>query len=296
MSTVGYLVSVSDRRAIPIVLSNRGSAIEMTLVGGPQAGAIPVYIGNLRDPGVMEVRLVGSSQEYTSFSYLSKVLDAGVGSFVAYWPMNEQEPNLLLDASGFGRNGTYTNVAFGASGIRDGGLAPTFNGSSSFANVQSAALASGFSGPEGTLSFWAKMRNASVWSDGLVRYMCIFLADASNNIQARKNSGANSMQLVYTAGGTASAVVITFSGTDWFHCALTWSKSRDQVRGYLNGVQQGATQTGLGTFAGTLATSVIGAQTLVPANVHDGQLAHLMLANQAYDAAQIAALASFLPA
>jgi hypothetical protein len=75
--------------------------------------------------------------------------------------------------------------------------------------------------------------------------------------------------------------VSSFTDTDWFLLLLTVSKAADQLKFWkrspldgARGMQIGTTQTGLGTWAGTLASTlcVLGAQVTTPTQVHSGWL------------------------
>jgi hypothetical protein len=73
---------------------------------------------------------------------------------------------------------------------------------------------------------------------------------------------------------------------------MTVSAAADQMIAYFNGVIEAAPRTGLGTWAGTLASisTLIGAETTVPASPWSGSLAVAALWNTALTAAQIARL------
>ena len=237
-------------------------------------------------PGAADMRR--SLPAANPFAYTQKVQALAP---IAYWPLAESSGSVATDESGNARNGAYTSVALGAAGIGDGRSAATFDGSTSYCNVQGAGLTAAFSGAAGTLALWAKVSAAGVWTDGVTRLLAIFLVDASNFVRLRKISTANTLDAQYSAGGTIKTVQISTSTTGYFHLAATWNKAGDQFIVYFNGAQSGSTQTGLGTFAGSLATSLIGANSTAPANVHSGVEAHVALWASALSAAQIATLA-----
>jgi hypothetical protein len=212
-------------------------------------------------------------------------------NLIAYWPLSDLVGSTTAaDESGNGRTGACTAVTFGQQGIGDGRRAASFDGSTSLCNVYSASLAGVFPTAEGTLEGWFLCND---WADGVNRRTVIFQASSQNRIIFNKGSGANTANLTYIAGNVNKNIAITMSPTGFFHLALTWSVAADQVIGYLNGVQQGATLTGLGTWVGALAatTCVIGAGDTAPANVWSGRAAHVALWNTPLSAAQIAALA-----
>ena len=204
---------------------------------------------------------------------------------IAYWPQAEPSGTTIVDESGNGRDGTYTGVTLGASGIGDGRTAATYvPGSTSRGNVFSASLQAAFNSAEGTIVCWCQVRAAGVWADGQNRRIFQFLADASNNV----------LDWTYIAGGVSSARTKTITPTAWFHLALTWSKSGDQVKAYYNGIQEGATLTGLGVWAGSLAATgtTIGSSSSAGSFIWDGNLAHAAIFGSALSAAQVATLAA----
>lgn len=214
-------------------------------------------------------------------------------SLIALWPMDDAVGSTtMLDASGNGRNGTHSNVTLGQPGIGDGGSAASYNGTTSYSNAYSASLAAAFNGAEGTLACWIRASAAGVWNDGTVRYVANFQADGSNRVELA-TSGFGSFIWRYRAGGTIKAVSLAVSSMAWLHITLTWSDSADQMIAYINGTQTGVTQTGLGTWAGSLlsTTSAIGAQTTVPNNVWSGSIDLPDILNRAATAAEVAEMA-----
>jgi hypothetical protein len=147
-----------------------------------------------------------------------------------------------------------------------------------------------FNGAEGTLLFWDQVANAGVWTDGVNRRLAVLQADSSNLAKIQRE-GNNQIVAYYTAGGISKVVPVAgLTAINWMCWAVTWSKSADAMKVYLNGLQQGVTQTGLGTWAGSLAstTTVIGANTTAPAGVFFGCLARCLLSSKTLTPAQIA--------
>lgn len=210
-------------------------------------------------------------------SYQRKVLLVSPVPPIAYWPLSGQVgTSVALDVTGNGRHGAYTAVALGQAGKGDGGSAALLNGSTSYIDVFSTGLQSAFNGAEGSFAIWLRLPLASNWTDGSGMRAMTFVIDANNLFYIRKDTTNNQLASAYSAGGTAVSVVSTAVGgrTAWFHAAITWSKSADQFRFFLNGVQVGTTQTGLGTFAGSLATNttLLGALSKTPTVPWNGLL------------------------
>jgi hypothetical protein len=261
--------------AVPVVAAATGA----TVAGGP---AMPVY--------VVSGSLGGATQTYTQ-----KVLATQAANLIAYWPLNEAAGATADNAEGTAaRDGTYTGVTLGATGIGDGNTAASFDGTTSRCNIFTASLNTAFNNQEGTAAIWFQMSGAGVWTDGANRVLLVLQADASNRVLLRKSSANNQLDCFYTAGGTAKQVNPATSTLAWAHLAITWSKSGDAVKVYLNGAQSGATQTGLGVWAGALnnAATVIGAATTTPTLVTSGSIAHAAVWTTPLSGAQIATLAT----
>lgn len=230
-----------------------------------------------------------------SGSYSEKLRRLFGSSIVSYLPLWEPAgATVAADISGRGYNGAPTAVTFGAAGIGDGSTAASFDGSTSFIDWYSAGLASAFNASEGTLMIWAKVSAAGVWTDTTVRVLGLLSSDgvSQNYIRIIKNSINNQLVFTYRAGNVNKAVTkSSVTTTGWMALGLTWSVSADEVKAYFGGVQEGTTQTGLGTWAGALQSTaaLIGALSAVPANVWSGPLAHALLLNRAATDAEMLA-------
>lgn len=164
-----------------------------------------------------------------------------------------------------------------------------------FMNLYSTTLNSAFSPTEGTMVAWAKVSGAGVWSDGAFRWISLLGTGNNNNlIDIVKNTTNNQVLARYIAGGTTKSVTISNSApTTWQQYVITWSKSADQVKAYLNGVQQDSTQTGLGTWVGNLGSTstLIGATvTTSGASPWSGLINDVRVYNRALSDAEILAL------
>lgn len=195
--------------------------------------------------------------------YSRKVKALDYQHLIGYWPLSEQVGVTAYDEGGSGLHGTYRNTAgvlngvtLENAGIGDGRTAAGFDGTNGYCNIYSAALNAAFNNAEGTVAGWMQVSGSGVWTDGANRTPIVLRADANNVVQLLKSSASNTFQFFYVAGGTSKSVSkASFSPTAWQHVALTWSKSGDALKAYVNGVQEGATQTGLGTWSGALAST-----------------------------------------
>jgi len=213
--------------------------------------------------------------------YYLKIRRLFDSSIIAQWPLWEATGSVAYDVSGNGRNGAYTGVDLGYPGIGDGHTCPYFDGANDYVNVYSASLAAAFNGAEGTIVIWPRVFNAGVWADSLYHHTCIFRVDANNEIRIYKHNG-NYLYWQYVAGGVLSAVSLTVTPTTFMCLGLTWSKTNDRVKAFYNGLQTGATQVGLGVWAGALDANkvLIGAYNTTPQYAWYGYLGHGVLLNR----------------
>lgn len=216
-----------------------------------------------------------------SRQYSQKIQSLFGSSIVSYLPLWEGAGSVAADIGGRGLNGAYTAVTLGQPGIGDGRTAASFDGSTSLVNWYSAGLNSAFNGAEGTLLLWAKVSAAGVWTDAAFRRLAELRADGNNHVAIFKGSTNNQLNVEYAAGGTTKSIATAYSGTGWFPYGLTWSKSGDAVKAYLNNAQTGATGTGLGTWVGSINATIatLGDYSTTPTQVWSGLLAHPLLLN-----------------
>lgn len=230
--------------------------------------------------------------------YLDKIGAIAPANLIGWWRMNEGAgATVSLDSSREANHGAYTAVTLAQIGIGDGLTAASFDGATSKNNIYSAALNTDLgNGQEGTLALWAKVNATTDWTDGAEHDMAMFRVDGNNRFYFIKSTTNGNINCTYIAGGTVSRVDPPSQAgvAGWIHLAMTWSKSGDAFKAYLNGVQTGSTQTGLGTFAGALSSTqtLLGAATTTPTLVWSGFLAHAMLWTTPLTAAQVLQLAT----
>ncbi len=214
----------------------------------------------------------------------------------AYWPLSEVSGTQATDVAG-GFHGTYNNVTLNATLFPDGTPAPLFDASNERVALDATALDTPFDPLVGTMACWLRVRVAGVWSDGVLRAPFSAGANANNRIFVNKGDfffSPNIVQLNYRAGGTVEAKSISsYQPTTWFHLALTWDKTGDTVRFYLNGAENTPASTSLGTWSGTLATAFTAIGNINSAggaNFWDGYIKHCALWNRVLTPAEIASL------
>lgn len=223
-------------------------------------------------------------------AYYKKIVRTFGSALIGYWPLWESGGSVAADKSGNARHGAYTGVDFGYPGFGDGKRSPYFDGVNDYVDLYSAGLAGAFNGAEGTAFIWARLFNSGVWTDGLSHYLLYLSADAANLVAIIKSLTNNRLLFRYFSGAVQKYVQVdsnTF--TTFTPLAITWSKSGDAMKAYLNGAQTGATQTGLDVWAGSLsnATTLLGAISKAPVSPWYGWLAGGFLLNRPASAAEI---------
>lgn len=211
--------------------------------------------------------------------YAGKVLNTSSANLIAYWTLGEASGSTATDLSGNSRDGAYTAVTLGQTGIGDGRTAPLFDASTSFCDIYSTSLRDAFDGDEGTLSIWMRVADADVWTDSTARDVVNLRVDANNIVRINRSATDNVIAFTYRAGGTTEARNSTIGpSTDWMQFGITWSADDDEVIYYLNGSAV-ETDTALGTWAGTLASTntIVGAFQTTPSGVFDGYTAHVAI-------------------
>lgn len=209
-------------------------------------------------------------------TYRTLILDNLASGLIFYYPMDETAGAVIDDVSPQNNNGTYTGVTLADTpSPQDGTRAPLFDGVNDFANIYSAALNSDWNGLEFTVSGWARVFNAAVWTDGLQHNIFRIRSDGSNFVEVFKRTTNNNLRFSFSGGGVNNTITVTTSRVDWFHWAVTVSDSLNVARFYIDGVE--ANNVAPGTWTGALSNTncVIGAGTTNPTQAWNGWVAHV---------------------
>lgn len=173
-------------------------------------------------------------------TYASEVL---ADSPLWYARLGDASGTTMTDSSGNGRNGTYSNITLGTTGLLtgDSDTAASFNAVSSECNV-----------PNGS---W--MNTSSVTYEALIKsshlsayhvFMCRDSAGTRGGMFRTTPSGKLEMEIrnnsgtLYTATGTTTLTTGTV-----YHVAAVFDSAGNTLKLYLNGVQDGSTVTTSGT-------------------------------------------------
>jgi lysophospholipase L1-like esterase len=155
-------------------------------------------------------------------------------NLLQYLPLWDASGTVATDISGNGRNGAYNSPITLASGISPAGKPCPLLATRSI-NVTSAALSAAFNGAEGAVGGFAQV-TAGAWSDGLGHYLLRLQIDTGNRLFVYWGPTANSLVANYIAGATTESFSYPINYSGWFHWLLSWSKSNERARLYINGV------------------------------------------------------------
>lgn len=207
---------------------------------------------------------------------------------IGHWKFDENNgTSTTYDSSGWENNATLNEFTNGVWSQGKYGSGITFSGNDNWINFYSATLNSNFSASQGTVEFWLKPRDISIWSDGNTRMLFKLGPDTSNTVTIQKES-TDALVLSYVAGGVTEQSSQTITPTDWTHLAMTWDKANEVVRYYINGILV-ETDTTLGVWVGALSSS----RTTIGNNYNgssawDGSMDDVRIYNYARTPAQIA--------
>ena len=235
-----------------------------------------------------------------STTYAQRLLNIDRANLVAGWDQSETSGTVAADSSGNGLNATYAaSITLNAAAFADGTPMPLYDANADVVTLPVATLDSPFDPTLGTLMIWLKVRAASVWTDGVSHFAIELGADASNRIFISKSATNNTLSLSYRAGGAAQTKNITYSATSLTAIHITWNKTSDRVRFYLNGAQDGADLGSMGVWSGALSNLWTAMGNFISsggANYWDGYLKYAKLWKSELTAGQIAQTvpASFL--
>jgi hypothetical protein len=213
----------------------------------------------------------------------------------AYWPLADRTGATARDVQNHAQNGAYTGVTLADSVGPDGEPVPFFDGANDRGDVQTATFQSNLDGDEGTIAAKAKVNDVGVWTDAATRqiFRTVDTTDFNEAVQLYRSNVNNALILAYLSGGVTNQRLIGgLSNVDWMDTAITWDKPNDEVKAYLDGVQQGVTLNGLGVWAGTVDISNIGAANNAPAQVWHGWLGDVSIFNRPVPLAGVKVLSS----
>lgn len=283
----------------PTASDPEGGALTWTIQSGNSSGKFAI---NSSTGQITVASALGDYLRNPSYSLVVRVTDAAglyaeatititataMASMIQFLKLDETSGTNANDSSAENNDGTYSGVTLNnATSVYGVGM-PLFDGVNDYVNAYSVALNTDFNGQECSGIVWIRVNSASVWTDGVLREVFRLRVDASNQIQLYKNSGINQILWVYTAGGTTKTVTkSSVSPTGLISVGFTVSKAADEFRAFYSAAQEGATQTGLGTWTGALSNATLGAGSTGGANPWFGWLSYWRLYNRRLSVAEI---------
>lgn len=200
----------------------------------------------------------------------------------AYWKGNELSGTSLLDYSGNAFTRTYVGQDLGnVDFYKLPDKAPLW-GTGDYINLHGASFATAFNFAKGYLSFWYRVRAASVLTDATTRTLFIFTRDASNILTMFKTTTNNQFFLRYIAGGTTKTATLSITNTDWTNIIVEWADAANgsYLKSWKNNAVLSSDTAGIGTIGGSGMSSSAtcwGAASTAAAQPWDGQLAHFAI-------------------
>ena len=227
-------------------------------------------------------------------AYLQKLLGIQSDNLIGLWPMGERSGSVAVDESPEINDGAYTSVTLNNSTFKNGRPVGLWDGANDYNDIYSAGFDADFDGNDFTVAIWAKVSSAAVWTDGTRRRVITILGDASNFLYMDKRGAANQLETSRLGSGVNKAIVIPLSTTDWFHFAMTYDGTADELKYWINGAQTGGTKTLNGAWVGALSATqtVLGAETITPTTVWDGWLAYMAVWTKALTPAEVLEVAT----
>lgn len=235
----------------------------------------------------------------TTKSYLQRILDY---SPIAFWPLNETSGTTADNAEGTAAmdgahiaGGGGEIIGMRSNIFRSGEWAYRFPSAAALVNIYSADLNTAMNKNEGSIVCWIKVPTTAQWAESSTqRYL--YIAGSTSNRFIIQHSSANTIGVIRTAGGTSKTVSIDMSSTPttWQCIIVTYSVTNNEMKVYLNGVQQGTTQTS-GSFSGSLATTTccIGATDTSGTNdINDRLVSNVAIFNRVLTGAEVADLSN----
>jgi len=192
-----------------------------------------------------------SSAYSFSFTTAAVALDP---SLIGYWNFDEGDGAIAHDSSGKGSDGTLMGLDPSTAWVTGTkGTALNFNGSG-WVDIDS--VNSKVSVNAGTIAGWGSLDS---YTTNNYKTLVALYRSTYNRIFIEYYD-AGTMRFYYIGGyGSDRAVVADVSSySGWHHWAMTWDRTANALKAYIDGVQVGTTQTGLGLLDGQPVDSAIG--------------------------------------
>lgn len=178
---------------------------------------------------------------------------------IGFWHLNETSGTDAVNVGTLGTdaNGTHQGDTLAQVLAPNGGLAPSFNGTSSYVNLSSPALKTALDGRVSrfrpfTMGVWAKVSGLADWTDSTVR-RCATMQDGGFWSFAHGKSSTNNTLDLYERGTTESTSISTNSygnTTDWIFITgvAAQNATNEPKKLYVNGSLIGSNTTDFNYF------------------------------------------------
>lgn len=179
-------------------------------------------------------------------------------NIVGFWPLWETSGTVAESIAGPAGDGANNGATVAGAFFR-GVPIYSFDGVNDRVNIYSAALAANFNPLAGTLVALVQPTLPAL-TDGAIRMAAFLGVDGSNAINIWRIATNNIVQVRHRAGAVSKTVSVPYSVSEPRFIGMTWEYFVDppssEMKAYADGVQVGTTQTGLGVWAGALATTL----------------------------------------
>lgn len=232
--------------------------------------------------------------------FANRILALHPSDLLGYWLKNtlldDGDPGGAVNSAptGSSYNGTHSGVTIGpdaGAGYLGQGSPGLYDGALDYTDIYSAALDGAFNGQLFSVLVVLKLGA----SDPLLDTVFRLAVDANNQFYFRMNSETE-LRMQYSGGGTNGAKTHTFAAkpTDFVQIGASVNLAADRARLFIGGVQSGTDLSSLGTWAGSLDSTlcVIGALVTSGSGSLPGILQHVPLWNRELTPAEFGGLAA----
>lgn len=218
-----------------------------------------------------------------SIDYYQRLISMFGTSLIAYWPLWEVSGNVANDVSGNNRNGTYSGVQLGQTGIFDGRGYATF-GTGDYCNIYSSSLNTVFNGSEGSINIWYKVSGSSIWTSASNQTLT-YIKGSGNNYLRFYHPASNDyfMLSIYANNGVFRSGYVFCKSLDWFNLIVSWSASGSYVKYFVNGYND-FTISGSNVWSGSPLSSTectLGSLNTAGAFSWDGGMSNVYILDRA---------------
>lgn len=238
--------------------------------------------------------LMGASKKYWQI-----VKNVFGSDLLVYYPMEELSGTVIVDKSDNKANGVYKGAGeplLAQPGIKSNTYSPLFDGTNDFANIYTEYLKDNINGSEGSISGFFKVTDDAEWVDSTKRFVIDLFSATNEYIQLYKSATSYQLIFEYRAAATVEAVgELYMENTAWNHFCITWSKSNERVRCYINGYNASTfTSANLGIWGGTLGATVscIGALATNGSNPWKGYISNVAIGKRELTSVEVNSLVS----